>query len=248
LENTLVEIDNVVKTYPKSTTPSVDGISLSISKGSIIGIFGPNGAGKTTLISMLCGLLEPTSGSIQYHHNNEIISPKQARKFIGYVPQDFSFYPELTAVQNLRFFGAQYGVEKNVLQEKINDLLEKVGLIHVKNKKVATYSGGMKRRFNLVIALLHDPEMLFLDEPTVGVDVQSKMAIMDILQSLNQRGTTIVYTSHHLKEAEDLCDSMLLIDHGKTIAHDNLPNLLANHHVSDLENLLLKLTGTVLRD
>lgn len=247
MQETLLHVSKVYKSYGKNTVPSLDGIDLTVAKGEIVGIFGPNGAGKTTLISILCSILDPTLGSVIYHLDGEK-SPRQIRSKLGFVPQDFSFFPELTAKQNLSYFGNLYDLEKDDLDRKMDDLLQKVGLFHVKNKKVSTFSGGMKRRLNLIISLLHNPSILFLDEPTVGVDVQSKIAIMNLLQELNQQGTTIIYTSHHLKEAEEFCNQIILIDHGKIIASETLVNLLNKHKVSNLEELILKLTGTLLRD
>ncbi len=247
MQETLLHVSKVYKSYGKNTVPSLDGIDFTVAKGEIVGIFGPNGAGKTTLISILCSILDPTSGSVTYHLDGEK-TPRQIRSQLGFVPQDFSFFPELTAKQNLSYFGNLYNLEKDDLEWKMDDLLQKVGLFHVKNKKVATFSGGMKRRLNLIISLLHNPSVLFLDEPTVGVDVQSKIAIMNLLQELNQEGTTIIYTSHHLKEAEEFCNQIILIDHGKIIASETLVNLLNKHAVSNLEQLILKLTGTLLRD
>lgn len=247
MQETLLHVSKVYKSYGKSTVPSLDGIDFTVSKGEIVGIFGPNGAGKTTLISILCSILDPTFGSVVYHLNGEK-SPREIRSSLGFVPQDFSFFPELTAKQNLSYFGNLYDLEKEELVQKIDELLQKVGLFHVKNQKVSTFSGGMKRRLNLIISLLHNPSILFLDEPTVGVDVQSKIAIMTLLQELNRQGTTIIYTSHHLKEAEEFCNQIILIDHGKIIANAALPDLLNKHEVSNLEDLILKLTGTLLRD
>lgn len=244
----VLEVNQVVKQYPDARVPSIDGLSFAITKGAIFGIFGSNGAGKTTLISLLCGLLEPNSGTINYTLDGQQLSARKTRSYIGFVPQDFSFYPELSAANNLAFFGAQYGVSRELLEPKIETLLRRVGLYDVRNNKVSSYSGGMKRRLNLIIALLHDPKIVFLDEPTVGVDVQSKLAIMELLRELNATGTTILYTSHHLKEAEDFCTTLLLLDHGRIIANNTLPELLATHKVDDLEALLLKLTGNVLRD
>lgn len=248
MSDTIVQVHNVVKHYSKAPAPSVDQVQFHIDKGAIFGVFGPNGAGKTTLISMLCGLLQVDQGSVSYHFNSHIFTPKQAQPHIGFVPQDFSFYPELSAQQNLAFFGAQYGLDKEVIIERSDQLLERVGLTGVKNKKVSSFSGGMKRRLNLIIGIMHQPAVLFLDEPTVGVDVQSKIAIMELLKELNEQGTTILYTSHHLKEAEDFCSTMVLLDHGKIIANNTLPELLAEHSVANLEELLLKLTGNALRD
>lgn len=247
MEETLLQVSNLVKVYPQKTTPSLDGVSFSVSKGEIVGVFGPNGAGKTTLISILCSILEPSAGTARYFLDGEK-TPRQIRSQLGFVPQDFSFFPELTALQNLRYFGSLYGIQSEELEQKINDLLTKVGLNHAQNQKVASFSGGMKRRLNLIISLLHNPQVLFLDEPTVGVDVQSKMAIMALLQELNKQGVTIIYTSHHLKEAEEFCNQIILIDHGKIIACDALQSLLLQFEVGNLEELILKLTGNLLRD
>ncbi len=247
MQETLLHVSKVYKSYGKSTVPSLVDIDFTIAKGEIVGVFGPNGAGKTTLISVMCSILDPTLGSVTYYLDGEK-KPREIRSKLGFVPQDFSFFPELTAKQNLNYFGNLYNLKKDELQQRIDDLLQKVGLYHVKNKKVATFSGGMKRRLNLIISLLHNPSILFLDEPTVGVDVQSKIAIMSLLNELNKQGTTIIYTSHHLKEAEEFCNQIILIDHGKIIASETLTNLLTQHTVSNLEELILKLTGTLLRD
>lgn len=247
MQETLLHVSKVYKSYGKGTVPSLDGIDLTVAKGEIVGIFGPNGAGKTTLISILCSILDPTLGSVTYYLDGKK-TPREVRSKLGFVPQDFSFFPELTAKQNLTYFGSLYDLKKEELEQKIDELLQKVGLFHVKNQKVSTFSGGMKRRLNLIISLLHNPSVLFLDEPTVGVDVQSKIAIMNLLKELNQQGTTIIYTSHHLKEAEEFCNQIILIDHGKIIASEKLSNLLNQHAVSNLEELILKLTGTLLRD
>lgn len=246
--NPIIEIKSLVKHYPKSTNPAVSDINFTVLQGEKFGIFGPNGAGKTTLISIMCGILQPTSGEVVYHINGTILHPKSALQHIGYVPQDFAFYPELTASQNLTYFGKMYGISKQQLNEKVDFLLEKLGLSHVKNKKVMTFSGGMKRRINLAIGILNEPKILFLDEPTVGVDVQSKHAIIQLLEELNQNGTSILYTSHHLKEAEDFCDRIALIDKGKIIGLGTLEALTEQHEVENLEELLIRLTGKTMRD
>lgn len=244
----IIEIQSVNKHYPKSSVPAVSDVSFTVLKGEKLGIFGPNGAGKTTLISMMCGILKPSSGTITYHIDDKNVGPKVALKNIGYVPQDFAFYQELTAVQNLNYFGKMYGLNSKKLIEKVDFLLEKLSLSHVRNHKLSTFSGGMKRRINLAIGILNSPQILFLDEPTVGVDVQSKYAINQLLEELSQNGTTIIYTSHQLKEAEEFCDRMILIDHGQLIGVGTLNELTAQHQVADLEELLIHLTGKTLRD
>lgn len=243
-----IHITQLIKCYNKAEKNSLDDIDLVVYEGEKFGVFGPNGAGKTTLISVLCGILAPTSGKVNYHFDKLDLSIRELLPHIGFVPQDYAFYPELTPMQNLKYFGALYGISKMELTERIDHLLEQVGLSHVRDKKVATFSGGMKRRINLAIGLINQPKLLFLDEPTVGVDVQSKVAIVSLLEEINRQGTTIIYTSHHLKEAEDFCDRIALIDEGKIIAVDTLIHLLEANNVSNLEDLLIRLTGKHLRD
>lgn len=244
----IIEIEELKKAYKGAVRPALNGVSLSIQRGEKFGIFGPNGAGKTTLISILCGIVGADSGIVRFHWNGQERSNKEMLSTIGFVPQDFAFYPELTATQNLQFFGKMHGIPNSVLAEKIDELLRLLGLDYVKHKKLQTFSGGMKRRINLAIGIIHDPGILFLDEPTVGVDVQSKVAIVQLLESLCAKGTTIIYTSHHLKEAEDFCDRIALIDHGQIIGLGALQTLVSNHNVHNLEELLLTLTGNQLRD
>lgn len=244
----VIELHSVSKRYAKSTRYSLEDINLSIVKGQKLGVFGPNGAGKTTLMSILCRIIPQTTGDVNYKNEGADVSNKVFLNSIGYVPQDFSFYPELTPYQNLRYFGTLYGIPKSELKNRIEELLTVLGLHKVMYKKVQTFSGGMKRRVNLAIGIINNPSILFLDEPTVGVDVQSKNAIMAYLEELNKKGTTIIYTSHHLNEAEEFCDTIVLLDHGKLIAHDDLKTLIKTHNASDLQALFLKLTGIEYRD
>jgi len=244
----VIEINNISKTYKGATEKSLNNISFSIHKGDKIGIFGPNGAGKATLISIICGIINSSEGEILYHKNGESINLKSMLYSIGYVPQDFSFYEELTPYQNLMYFGSLYAIPKDELQTKIEKLLSVLGLKHVIHKKITKFSGGMKRRVNLAIGIINDPDLLFLDEPTVGVDVQSKNAIIAYLEELNKNGTTIVYTSHHLNEAQEFCNRIALIDQGNLIDCDSLENLLSKNHETSLERLFLKLTGIEYRD
>ena len=244
----IIEVSNVSQRYKGASENSLNSISFPIIKGSKLGIFGPNGAGKTTLISIICGILDPTEGSVSYFDNDRNVPLNSMLYKLGYVPQDFSFYAELTPVQNLKYFGALYSIPKSELNQKIDSLLSILGLTNVANKKVEEFSGGMKRRVNLAIGIINDPDILFLDEPTVGVDVQSKNAIISYLEKLNDEGTTIVYTSHHLHEAQELCDQIILMDQGNLIANDSIESLLDNHKEQNLETLFLRLTGTAYRD
>jgi ABC-2 type transport system ATP-binding protein len=211
-------------------------------------LFGPNGAGKTTLISLMTGLLSADEGHIELL-GQEIGKQKSGvNKLFGFVPQDFSFYHELSPVENLEFFGAWSGLDKQTIKTRTDELLTILGLNDVRNKQVQKFSGGMKRRVNLAIGVIHDPAILFLDEPTVGVDVQTGHAIINYLLQLNKKGTTLVYTSHQLSEAEGLCEQVALIDGGKIIAQDNLDTLLKTHNQDNLEQLFLNLTGKEYRN
>ncbi len=244
----IIEISSISKTYKGTLEKSLDDVSFSVEKGEKIGIFGPNGAGKTTLISIICGILPPSSGDVFFSMNNQTIDRKEMLPKLGYVPQDFSFYEELSPYQNLKYFGSLYEIPKSKLETKIDKLLNVLGLSKVKHKKVAKFSGGMKRRVNLAIGIINNPDILFLDEPTVGVDVQSKNAIISYLEELNKKGTTIVYTSHHMNEAQEFCNQIVLIDKGKLIEFDSLDNLFKKYNERNLEHLFLRLTGTEYRD
>lgn len=223
-------------------------LNLEIEKGERFGIFGPNGAGKTTLMNLMTGLLDYETGSVLIFDKEIKANKKTIHRVSGFVPQDFSFYHELSPAENLEFFGAWSGLNKQKIQHKIKELLDILGLWDVRNKPVQKFSGGMKRRVNLAIAVIHEPEILFLDEPTVGVDVQTRHAMIAYLKQLNEKGTTLVYTSHQLSEAEDLCNTIALIDDGKIIANDSLDKLLKEHRQEGLEGLFLNLTGKEFRD
>lgn len=243
-----VQIQNLDFAY-KNQPQLIKGLHLKIDEGSRFGIFGPNGAGKTTLMGLITGLLHYDQGSIKII-DKEVKSQKdEINKMIGLVPQDFSFYEELSPVENMEFFGAWYGLNKEQIKQKIAPLLEIMGLADVRKKPVKQFSGGMKRRVNLAIGVMNDPKILFLDEPTVGVDVHSRNAIISFLKKINEEdGTTLVYTSHQLKEAEDLCEAVAMIDQGQIIAKDSLSNLLVKHEQDGLEGLFLQLTGRDYRD
>ena len=195
----MLHIQKLSKKYKGADYFSVSNLDLDILKGEIFGVLGPNGAGKTTLISMLCSLIKPTSGTFTINNLDYTNNKKELKQLIGIVPQEYALYPSLTAYENLSYFGSMYGLQGKVLKESIHLYLEKMGLLEFANKKIEIFSGGMKRRINLIASILHQPKILFLDEPTVGVDVQSKNVIIDHLKQLNKEGTTIVYTSHHLK-------------------------------------------------
>lgn len=238
-----INIEKLSFHYPKQINNCFDGISLQVNAGERFGLFGPNGAGKTTLMNLMTGVLPFRDGDILLFGKSIKTKNNSVKKIFGFVPQDFSFYPELSPVENLQFFGAWAGLNKTDIKNRTDFLLEKFDLSAVKNKPVEKFSGGMKRKVNLAIGVIHQPKILFLDEPTVGVDVESRQIIIRYLNELNEQGTTLIYTSHQLNEAEKLCNKIALIDNGKIIAHDDLNKLLLHHEQGDLEKLFLNLTG-----
>ena len=245
----IIHINQLSKRYEDSDFFAVQPLDLTINENEIFGLLGPNGAGKTTLISMLCGLIKPTSGNFEVDQLNYKNNKKQIQSLIGVVPQEYALYPTLTAFENLMYFGSMYGLKSNELKNKIDQSLKELGLENFSNKRIKTFSGGMKRRVNLIAGILHHPKVLFLDEPTVGVDVQSKNVIIEHLKQLNQLGTTIVYTSHHMIEAQDLCTKVAIIDHGKIIAQGTPSELIQSiENSKNLEGVYLNLTGGELRD
>lgn len=245
----MIQINRLSKKYKGAETYSVHNLDLYIEEGEIFGLLGPNGAGKTTLISMLCSLLKPTSGSFTINGLNFQDHGDRLKQIIGIVPQEYALYPTLTAYENLSYFGSMYGLKGTSLKNGIHEHLEILGLSRFANKRVANFSGGMKRRVNLIASVLHNPQVLFMDEPTVGVDVQSKNVIIEHLEALNASGTTIVYTSHHLNEAETFCKRVAIIDHGKIICKGEPGALIADQkNAHNLEDVFLAKTGKALRD
>lgn len=198
---------------------AVDGISFSLMHGELFSLLGPNGAGKTTTISMLCGLLTPTAGTAAINGVSMTEKPLEAKKYIGVVPQEIALYPRLTARQNLEFFGRMYGLRGVQLADRVGELLEFVELADRGDDRIETFSGGMKRRVNIAVGLLHRPPVLFMDEPTVGVDPQSRRRILDTIRHLKEdQGMAILYTTHLMEEAQELSDRVGIIDHGRLIA------------------------------
>ena len=245
----IIDIQNLTKTFKNTTEPAVNGISFSIYQNEIFGLLGPNGAGKTTTISILCGLFPPTSGTVLIDGKSLEHQLEGIKQIVGIVPQDIALYPTLTARENLDFYGHMYGLKGKNLKDKIESWLKKLGLTDAANRQIGTYSGGMKRRVNLIAGVLHDPKILFLDEPTVGVDVQSRNVIIDHLKEINESGTTIIYSSHHMDEAENFCSRVSIIDHGNILTEGTPAELIANTNGADnLEKVFLNLTKRKLRD
>jgi ABC-2 type transport system ATP-binding protein len=205
---------------------AVRGVSLHIDEGETVGLLGPNGAGKTTTLSMLAALLAPSSGDAEIFGASLCREAWTVRRLVGLAPQEVSLYPELTADENLRFFGRLYGLGGARLRERADEMLDLVGLLPRRHDRVATYSGGMKRRLNLACSLLHAPRLLLLDEPTVGVDPQSRDRIFDAIRELARRGRTILYSTHYMEEAERLCDRITIMDEGRIVAAGTLSELL----------------------
>ena len=219
MSNVLLRVDGLVKSY--GTRRAVDGVSFQVLAGQTVGLLGPNGAGKSTTVSMLCGLLKPDAGQVLLDGQSVTTGAASVKRRIGLVPQDLALYDDLSAFENLRLFGALYGLKGKPLNERIERVLGLVNLVDRARDKPATFSGGMKRRLNIAAALLHDPDLLILDEPTVGVDPQSRNAIFDTLEALQAQGRALIYTSHYMEEVERLADHIVIIDHGKVLADDS---------------------------
>lgn len=245
----IIEIRDLKKTFKGALEPAVNGISFSIGRNEVFGLLGPNGAGKTTTISMLCGLFPPSEGKVLIDGMDLQGDLSSVKQILGVVPQDIALYPTLSARENLNFYGHMYGLKGKELKDKIELWLGHFGLKDAANRRVSSYSGGMRRRVNLIAGILHGPKILFLDEPTVGVDVQSRNVIIEHLKELNRNGTTIVYTSHHMEEAEHFCSRVAIIDHGKIIVEGTPAELIKNNPGSgNLEDVFLNLTNRRLRD
>jgi ABC-2 type transport system ATP-binding protein len=235
----MLEVSGLRKSY--GSLLAVDGVSLKAAAGETVGLLGPNGAGKTTTVSMIAGLLQPDAGEVRIEGRPLKGDTDPIKRRIGLVPQDLALYDELTALDNLHLFAALYDLSGSRAKAAMESALELVGLSDRVTDRVKTFSGGMKRRLNLAAALLHDPQILLLDEPTVGVDPQSRNAIFDNLETLKKRGKTLLYTTHYMEEAERLCDRVVIIDHGKVIADDTVRGLsrmlpLSNVLTIELEN------------
>jgi len=245
----MLEIRNLRKSF--GSLVAVDDVSFSLRQGEILGLLGPNGAGKTTTVSMAAGLLTPDRGDVLVAGHRLAGDTDPAKRRIGLVPQDLALYDELSARDNLRFFGALYSLRGRALEDAIARALSLVGLEERARDVVKTFSGGMKRRLNLAAGLLHDPDILLLDEPTVGVDPQSRNAIFDNLEALKARGKALLYTTHYMEEVERLADRIVIVDHGSVIADDTLAGLrsrVATAGPATLESMFLTLTGRSLRD
>jgi len=238
--SSILEVRNLAKQYGDFT--AVKGISFDIKEGEIFSLLGPNGAGKTTTISMLSTLYVPTSGDAMIGGHSISKNPMAVKQVIGVVPQEIALYEDLTAHENLIFWGQMYGLSGKSLNSRVDEVLEQIGLTDKAKNRVKTYSGGMKRRVNIGVGLLHKPRLLFMDEPTVGIDPQSRRAILDTVKDLNKQGMTVLYTTHYMEEAEELSDRVGIIDHGELIAIGTQKEL--TQQIGQTETLVLHLGET----
>lgn len=245
-----IAVKDLQKTYAGALVPSLSGLSCAFAEGKIAGLLGPNGAGKTTTISILCGLVEPTGGSAEILGMPQTPANREAiKRIIGVVPQRIALYPQLTAFENLRYFGNLYGFSGRRLKDQIMQHLEAFGLEKAAHKETGKFSGGMKRRANIIASILHEPKLLVLDEPTAGVDVQSRSMILQFLRDYNAKGNSVIYTSHLLEEAEQICDEVAIIDEGKLVTQGTPSELIGRHgHCRNLEDVFLHYTGHAVRD
>jgi len=234
----VIQIHRLRKSY--GPLVAVDDVSFDVRDGEIFGLLGPNGAGKTTTINMICGVLQPDGGQVLVGGRNIWVEPKRVKKSLGVVPQEIAVYEDLTARDNLRFWGSLYGLRGTKLSSRVDEVLSRVGLADRAGDKVGTYSGGMKRRLNLCMGLLHRPEFLLLDEPTVGIDPQARLNILDVIHEVAAAGTTVLYTTHYMDEAEQLCDRIAIMDHGRVLAIGTLEELTKRAG----EGEVLRLTGS----
>jgi ABC-type multidrug transport system ATPase subunit len=241
-----VVIDNLTKDY--GDVRAVDGLSITIHEGEVFGLLGPNGSGKTTTINCLIGLLKPTKGSIKVGNFDVATQGTEARSIMGVSPQETAVYPYLTGRENVKLFGELCSVPKKTLDARVDQMMEKVGLLEEGGRRVGKYSGGMKRRVSIAMALVHDPQIVILDEPTVGMDPQSRRAVWDFIMEMRDRGKTVVLTTHYMEEAEEICDRVGIIDHGGMIALGTPAELRSKYGAKDLEDVFIKLTGRRIRE
>jgi ABC-2 type transport system ATP-binding protein len=241
-----ITMEHLTKRYQDVT--ALDDLNLQVGKGELFGLLGPNGAGKTTTISILCGLLKPSNGEAAICGYDVQKDTSKVKDMIGVCIQETAIYPYLTGAENIDLFGNLYTMDKAKLKNRQKMLLSKMGLTEDAKRKTAKYSGGMKRRLSLILALIHDPQVIFLDEPTVAMDPQSRHAVWDFIQELKAQNRTIILTTHYMEEAEALCDRIGIIDHGKLIALGRPKDLISENNVNNLEEVFIKLTGRNMRE
>jgi ABC-2 type transport system ATP-binding protein len=241
-----ITIQDLTKKFEDKT--ALEDLNLQVAKGELFGLLGPNGAGKTTTINILCGLVKPTSGIAKIYGYDVQRETVKVKELIGVCTQETAIYPYLTGFENLELFGNLNSMNKKLLKERSKMLLTKMGLEGDAKRVTGKYSGGMKRRLSLALALIHDPQVVFLDEPTVAMDPQSRHAVWDFVKDQKTHGKTIILTTHYMEEAEELCDRVGIIDHGKLIALGPPSELITKNQVRNLEDLFIKLTGRTIRE
>ncbi|HYO46107.1 MAG TPA: ABC transporter ATP-binding protein [Gemmatimonadota bacterium] len=234
----MIEVEGLRKEYDELV--AVDDVSFTAQPGKIFGLLGPNGAGKSTTIGCISGLLPPTAGRVRVQGHDVAREPRAAKSHMGIVPQEVALYEDLPAAENLRFWAEAYGLRGDRLSERIRSVLETVGLLDRGDDRVETFSGGMKRRLNFGCGIVHEPEVLLLDEPTVGVDPQSRVRLLDLVRAQAAAGVCVLYTTHYMEEAESLCDRLAILDHGRIIASGTLEELRGSMGERDL----VRLSGT----
>jgi ABC-2 type transport system ATP-binding protein len=239
-------ISHLIKNY--QDVKALDDLSLRVRTGELFGLLGPNGAGKTTTLQILCGLLKPTSGTASICSYDVLKEPAKIKDLIGVCIQETAVYPYLTGAENIDLFGNLYTMDKEILNTRRTMLLHKLGLLDDAKRKAGKYSGGMKRRLSLLLALIHDPQIAFLDEPTVAMDPQSRHAVWDFIKELKNQGKTIILTTHYMEEAEELCDRVGIIDHGRLIALGSPKELTMKYNARNLEEVFIQLTGRNIRE
>lgn len=242
----VIIIEDLTKRFEDIT--AIDHLTLEVPKGELFGLLGPNGAGKTTTINVLCGILAPTSGKVMVGGYNVFTEPRKVKSLIGVCPQDTAVYDYLTGRENIEFFGHLYNLPQETLARNSADLLQKMELTDHQNRRVSKYSGGMRRRINLAMALVHSPEIAFLDEPTVAMDPQSRHAVWDFIREQKSQGKTIILTTHYMEEAEELCDRVGIIDYGRLIAFGSPAELRQKYNAENLEDVFIQLTGRRIRE
>ena len=249
MDTAAIRATSLVKRYHGSDEVTLNGLDLEVREGEIFGLLGPNGAGKTTTLSIVCGLMKATRGSVEVLGVDVARHPGRIKHLLGFVPQDIALYPTLTARENLEFFGRMHGLYGAALEARVAELLTVVGLEKSADRRVSTFSGGMKRRANLAAGIIHRPRLLVLDEPTVGIDAQSRGVIFENLRALSGAGKTLIYATHYMEEAQQLCTRVAIMDSGRILIQGPPAQLVAERPgCRNLEELFLELTGRNLRD
>lgn len=245
----ILEINSLRKTFGEKTV--VNGLSFKVNEGEILGFLGPNGAGKSTTISMIITILNFDEGKVLFEGREVNSDDNDFKKILGYVPQDIALFNDLSAYENVKFFGSLYGLKGSYLNNRVNETLELVGLYDRKNDYPDSFSGGMKRRLNIACSIVHKPKILIMDEPTVGIDPQSRNNILEVVKSLRDEGTTIIYTSHYMEEVEAICNRIIILDNGQIVEFgykDEIKTKYRSKGLNNLEEIFLYITGKELRD